>query len=66
MKQTELIFLPQQIFKIMCSYSAQKSLELSKFDQGNLKLKINGWKKETPSCNYYFRPHNGTDKTNEE
>ena len=29
-------------------YSVQRSLELSKFDQENLKLKINGWKKKLP------------------
>ena len=41
-------------------YSAQKALELSKFDQENLSLKIKQWQKETPSSNYYFRPHKDT------
>ena len=45
-------------------YTAQKSLELSKFDQDNLKLKINEWKKLTPSSNFHFRPY--TDDNNEE
>ena len=63
MKQTELIFQPQQIFKIV--YSAQK---LSRFDQENLRLKINEGKKEAPNCNcnYFFRPHKGINEADEE
>ena len=40
--------------------------ELSRFDQENLRLKINEWKKEAPNCNYFFRPHNGANKADEE
>ena len=47
-------------------YSAQKLLELSRFDQENLRLKINEWKKEAPNCNYFFRPHKGTNEADEE
>jgi len=37
-------------------YSAKKALELSKFDQHNLKLKINQWEKEKPTSKFHFRP----------
>ena len=47
-------------------YSAQKLLELSRFDQENLRLKINEWKKEAPNCNHFFRPHKGTNEADEE
>ena len=45
-------------------YTAQMSLELSKFDQDNFKLKINEWKKVTHSSNFHFRSH--TDDNKEE
>lgn len=37
-------------------FSAQKALELSKFDQNNLKLKVEEWEKEKPSSKFFFRP----------
>ena len=37
--------------------SAKRALELSKLDQENLRLKIEGWKKESPVSLHYFRPY---------
>ena len=45
-------------------YTAQKALELSKFDQDNLRLKINEWKKVSPCSSFHLRPY--TDDNNEE
>ena len=36
---------------------AKKALELSKLDQENLKLKIEDWKRSSPSSNHFFRPY---------
>ena len=36
---------------------AKKALELSKVDQENLKLKIEEWKRSSPSSNHFFRPY---------
>lgn len=38
-------------------YSAQKALEMSKFDQDNLKLKIDQWVNDNPISRFYFRPY---------
>ena len=37
-------------------YRAKSKLQLSKFDQENLRLKINEWQKTTPSTMFFFRP----------
>lgn len=37
-------------------YKAKKSLELSKLDQQNLKLKIEEWAKSQPESSFHFRP----------
>ena len=36
---------------------AKKAVELSKLDQENLSLKIEDWKKSSPSTNHFFRPY---------
>ena len=36
---------------------AKKALELSKVDQENLKLKIEEWKRSSPTSNHFFRPY---------
>ena len=36
---------------------AKKALDLSKFDQENLQLKINEWKKTKSDSQFYFRPY---------
>ena len=36
---------------------AKKALDLSKFDQENLKLKIDEWKKTKSDSQFYFRPY---------
>ena len=36
---------------------AKKALELSKVDQENLRLKIEEWKKSSPSNYHFFRPY---------
>ena len=38
-------------------YRAKKSLELSKFDQDNLILKIKQWQMQKPRSKFYFQPH---------
>jgi len=35
---------------------AKRALQLSKFDQENLRLKINGWRKQSPESLHHFRP----------
>lgn len=37
--------------------SAKRALELSKLDQENLRLKIQGWNKKSPDSLHYFRPY---------
>ena len=37
--------------------SAKQALQLSKLDQENLRLKIEGWKKQSPESLHYFRPY---------
>ena len=37
-------------------FSAQKALELSKFDQHNLQLKIKKWEEDNQSSKFFFRP----------
>lgn len=36
---------------------AKKALELSKFDQQNLKMKIEEWKASSPDSSFFFRPY---------
>jgi len=36
---------------------AKRTLQLSKLDQENLKLKIEEWQKSTPSSNHFFRSY---------
>lgn len=36
---------------------AKKALQLSKLDQENLRLKIEEWRKSSPSSSHYFRPY---------
>lgn len=38
-------------------YSAKRAQELSKLDQDNLKLKIEQWKKESPTTMFHYRPY---------
>ena len=42
---------------------AKKALDLSKFDQKNLELKIDEWKKTQPDSQYYFRPYQEAEKS---
>lgn len=37
-------------------YCAKTKLQLSKFDQDNLALKIQQWKKDAPHSSFFFRP----------
>lgn len=37
-------------------YKAKKALDLSKFDQQNLKMKIEAWEEQDPQSNFFFRP----------
>ena len=37
-------------------YTAKKALDLSKFDQQNLKMKIEAWEEQDPQSRFYFRP----------
>ena len=37
-------------------YKAKKALDLSKFDQENLKMKIEAWRELDPQSQFYFRP----------
>ena len=37
-------------------YRAKSKLQLSKFDQENLRLKINEWQKKAPSTMFFFHP----------
>lgn len=43
--------------------SVKRALELSKLDQENLRLKIQGWKKKSPESLHYFRPYIKSDQT---
>ncbi len=36
---------------------AKRAIELSKLDQEQLRLKVEGWKKTNPSAFYFFRPY---------
>ena len=47
-------------------YAAQKAMELSKFDQDNLKLKIDQWEKDNPSSKFYFRAYKDCEKISAE
>ena len=42
---------------------AKRALELSKYDQENLRLKIEEWKKENPQSSFFFRPFRSTSQT---
>ena len=44
---------------------AKKALDLSKFDQQNLKMKIKEWEKQDQQSRFYFRPFVKTENTNE-
>ena len=37
-------------------HRAKSQLQLSKFDQENLRLKVNQWQKSSPSTKFFFRP----------
>ena len=37
--------------------NAKRALELSKLDQENLRLKVEGWQKDSPESTHYFRPY---------
>ena len=47
-------------------YKAQQACQLSKLDQENLKLKIEGWKQENASSLYFFRPYTQSDSSDKE
>ena len=38
-------------------YSAQKAMEMSKFDQDNLAIKISQWQNADPTSKFYFQPY---------
>ena len=38
-------------------YSAQKALEMSKFDQDNLMLKIDQWERGNPTSKFTYKDH---------
>ena len=38
-------------------YKAKRTIELSKFDQGNLAKKIIEWEKSYPESHHFFRPY---------
>lgn len=42
-------------------YMARKVMDLSKFDQENLQLKIDKWKAARPMSSFYFRPYQSVD-----
>ena len=42
---------------------AKKALDLSKFDQKSLELKIDEWKKTQPDSQFYFRPYQEAEKS---
>ena len=44
---------------------AKKALELSKFDQQNLQLKIEEWKASSPHSSFFFRPYKSNPDTEE-
>lgn len=39
---------------------AKRALELSKYDQENVRLKIEEWKKDAPQSSFFFRPFRST------
>ena len=47
--------------------TAKRNIDFSKFDRENLCIKVEHWKKNSPTSSYYFRPfgecENGNDKT---
>lgn len=45
---------------------AKCALELSRLDQENLRLKVAGWKKSSPSSSHYFRPYIERDEIDHE
>jgi len=47
-------------------YLAQRACQLSKFDQENLRLKIEQWKKDDPTSHFFYRPLVTTEDTQEE
>ena len=47
-------------------YSAQKALEMSKFDQDNLMLKIDQWEKGNPTSKFYFCAYKDHENLSEE
>lgn len=42
---------------------AKRALELSKYDQENLRLKIDEWKNNNPQSSFFFRPFRSTSQT---
>ena len=42
-------------------YMARKVMDLSKFDQENLQLKIDKWKAARPMSSFHFRPYHSVD-----
>ena len=47
-------------------YSGQKALEMSKFDQDNLMLKIDQWEKGNPTSKFYFCAYKDHENLSEE
>ncbi len=47
--------MPCDIKNHICK--AKRALELSKIDQENLRLKVEEWKKSSPSSSHFFRPY---------
>lgn len=44
---------------------AKRAIDLSTFDQENLRLKVEEWKKSNPTSSFYFRPFGKKTTTNE-
>ena len=45
-------------------YKAQRACQLSKLDQGNLKLKVEQWRKDSPGSSFFFRPYKEAEEEN--